>query len=255
MQVTGTAALVTGGASGLGAATAAALAAGGATVFALDLPAALEAAPAVDGVTYVAADVTDAGRSGRRRPGCRVRGAAAPRGELRGHRPLGPDPGPQGRPRPRRCTPRWSRSTWSARSPCCAWPPSRSPRTEPDDAGPARRDRQHRLDRGVRRAGRPGRLRLLQGRRRRPDAARGPRPGPARHPGQHDRPRDHGARPCWPPVSRRVPRPRWPAAVPFPQRLGRPDEYAQLVLMPSSTRTTSTARSIRLDGALRMAPR
>ncbi len=59
MQVKDTAALVTGGASGLGAATAAALAAKGATVFALDLPQAIEGAPEVDGVSYVPADVTD----------------------------------------------------------------------------------------------------------------------------------------------------------------------------------------------------
>ena len=60
MHVENTAAIVTGGASGLGAATAGALAAAGAHVFALDLPAALQDAPAVDGVTYVATDVTDA---------------------------------------------------------------------------------------------------------------------------------------------------------------------------------------------------
>ncbi|OLF18412.1 SDR family NAD(P)-dependent oxidoreductase [Actinophytocola xanthii] len=60
MQINGIAALVTGGASGLGGATARALAEAGATVFALDLPAAIEQAPAVEGITYVAADVTDA---------------------------------------------------------------------------------------------------------------------------------------------------------------------------------------------------
>jgi NAD(P)-dependent dehydrogenase (short-subunit alcohol dehydrogenase family) len=59
MQLTDTAAIVTGGASGLGAATARALAEKGARVFALDLPASIENAPAVDGVTYVATDVTD----------------------------------------------------------------------------------------------------------------------------------------------------------------------------------------------------
>jgi NAD(P)-dependent dehydrogenase (short-subunit alcohol dehydrogenase family) len=59
MQITDTSAVVTGGASGLGGATAAALAAGGARVFALDLPAAIEKAPRVDGVTYVATDVTE----------------------------------------------------------------------------------------------------------------------------------------------------------------------------------------------------
>src|SRR5689334_16988773 len=59
MQVSGIAAVVTGGASGLGGATAQALAGGGASVFALDLPGAIEKAPEVAGVKYVAADVTD----------------------------------------------------------------------------------------------------------------------------------------------------------------------------------------------------
>ncbi|CAM3614122.1 SDR family NAD(P)-dependent oxidoreductase [Kibdelosporangium persicum] len=58
MQVSGIAAVVTGGASGLGGATAQALAKQGAKVFALDLPGAIEKADAVDGITYVAADVT-----------------------------------------------------------------------------------------------------------------------------------------------------------------------------------------------------
>ena len=59
MQISDCSALVTGGASGLGAATASALASRGATVFGLDLPGALESAGAVDGVTLLAADVTD----------------------------------------------------------------------------------------------------------------------------------------------------------------------------------------------------
>lgn len=59
MQLENTAAIVTGAASGLGAATAAALAAQGAQVFGLDLAGSIEDAPAVDGVTYVATDVTD----------------------------------------------------------------------------------------------------------------------------------------------------------------------------------------------------
>jgi len=59
MQISDTAAIVTGGASGLGAATARALAAAGARVFALDLPAAVERAEPVDGIGYVGADVTD----------------------------------------------------------------------------------------------------------------------------------------------------------------------------------------------------
>lgn len=59
MRIEGCSAVVTGGASGLGRATAAALAARGAAVFALDLPRAVEAADAVEGVTLLAADVTD----------------------------------------------------------------------------------------------------------------------------------------------------------------------------------------------------
>lgn len=60
VEISGTAALVTGGASGLGAATAARLAAAGVTVFGLDLPQSIERAgdsvPA--GVTLIPADVT-----------------------------------------------------------------------------------------------------------------------------------------------------------------------------------------------------
>ena len=59
MELTNTSAIVTGGASGLGAATAAALAAGGSAVYALDLAASIEAAPDVDGVTYIETDVTN----------------------------------------------------------------------------------------------------------------------------------------------------------------------------------------------------
>lgn len=57
MQLENTSAIVTGGASGLGAATAKALADRGVQVFALDLK--VDEAPAVDGVTYVATDVTE----------------------------------------------------------------------------------------------------------------------------------------------------------------------------------------------------
>jgi NAD(P)-dependent dehydrogenase (short-subunit alcohol dehydrogenase family) len=58
MQIENTAAIVTGAASGLGAATARALADRGARVFGFDLPAAVETA-AADGVTFVPVDVTD----------------------------------------------------------------------------------------------------------------------------------------------------------------------------------------------------
>ena len=59
MEITGTAAVVTGAASGLGAATAAALAERGATVLGLDLPASIERATPTPGVTLVPADVTE----------------------------------------------------------------------------------------------------------------------------------------------------------------------------------------------------
>lgn len=59
MQINDTAAVVTGGASGLGAATAAALAAKGAKVFALDLPAAIDKATGGERISYLPADVTD----------------------------------------------------------------------------------------------------------------------------------------------------------------------------------------------------
>jgi NAD(P)-dependent dehydrogenase (short-subunit alcohol dehydrogenase family) len=59
MKLDNTAAIVTGGASGLGAATAQALTKQGARVFAFDLPASLSNAPEVDGVEYVEVDVTD----------------------------------------------------------------------------------------------------------------------------------------------------------------------------------------------------
>jgi len=57
MQLENTAAIVTGGASGLGGATAQALAAKGAVVYALDLD--IVDAPEIIGVSYVATDVTD----------------------------------------------------------------------------------------------------------------------------------------------------------------------------------------------------
>ncbi|GAB3556624.1 NAD(P)-dependent dehydrogenase (short-subunit alcohol dehydrogenase family) [Actinopolyspora lacussalsi] len=60
MLLNDTAAIVTGGASGLGAATARELAANGARVFAVDLPDAVANAAEVDGVAHTAADVTDA---------------------------------------------------------------------------------------------------------------------------------------------------------------------------------------------------
>ncbi len=79
MQIAGTAALVTGAASGLGAATAAALAEQGAVVTGIDLPRAIEAAPRPPaGVSLVVADVTS-----EEQVGAAVRAAAAGPAPLR----------------------------------------------------------------------------------------------------------------------------------------------------------------------------
>ncbi len=59
MRLEGTAAVVTGAASGLGAATATALAAQGARVVGFDLPGAVEAAAPIEGVELLDVDVTD----------------------------------------------------------------------------------------------------------------------------------------------------------------------------------------------------
>lgn len=59
MNLENTAAVVTGGASGLGAATTRALSERGVEVYGLDLPHAIDDAEPVDGVTLVPADVTD----------------------------------------------------------------------------------------------------------------------------------------------------------------------------------------------------
>ncbi|MFE7228340.1 SDR family NAD(P)-dependent oxidoreductase [Nocardioides sp. NPDC057577] len=63
MQLDGTSSIVTGAASGLGQATAAALAARGTRVFGLDLD--VSSAPPVENVTYVQTDVTDPEEVGR----------------------------------------------------------------------------------------------------------------------------------------------------------------------------------------------
>ncbi len=59
MKLDDVSAIVTGAASGLGLATARRLAEHGARVFGLDLPAAVRSGAAPDGVTWVAADITD----------------------------------------------------------------------------------------------------------------------------------------------------------------------------------------------------
>lgn len=77
MKINGTTAIVTGGASGLGNATARALAKKGAYVYAFDLAPAIARAEEVEGISWVEADVTDpeSVRAGVRRA---VEGGAGP---------------------------------------------------------------------------------------------------------------------------------------------------------------------------------
>ena len=119
--------------------------------------------------------------------------------------------------------------------------------------GRARRGRDDCLDRRLRRPDRPDRLRGLEGRRRRADAARGTRPRAPGHPRLHDRARASSTRRCSP----RCPSRRAGALgeqMPFPPRLGRPAEYAALACQIAEN-TMLNGEVIRLDGALRMAPR
>ena len=184
MEITGTAAVVTGAASGLGAATAAALAERGATVLGLDLPAAIERATPVPRVTLVPADVTeeDPVRNALAQLDARP---AADRGELRGHRPVGAHPGPAGAARPGPVPHRAQGQPAGHVQRAAAG--RRGDR--PPGAGrerPARGGGEHRVDRGVRGPDRPGGLRRVQGRGGRHDGDRGPGPGPVRDPGgQH----------------------------------------------------------------------
>ena len=108
------------------------------------------------------------------------------------------------------------------------------------------------LGRRLRGPDRPGRLLGVQGRRRRPDAARRARPRPARRPGVRDRARAvrHAAMQTLPDAAREA----LGNAAPFPQRLGRPDEFAELVVAIARNPMLN-GETIRLDGALRLAPR
>ena len=145
--------------------------------------------PAVDGVTHLAVDVTDAEQVQccRRHRGSQG-GAAAQRGQLRRHRPsmriLGRK-GPHDLDLLRR-----GRSGQPDRLLQRAHPRGREDRSDrAARARPARLHRQHRIGCGLRGADRPGGVRLLQSRHRRPHAAGGPRPRAVRHPRQHHRPR------------------------------------------------------------------
>ncbi len=188
MQIDGRNALVAGGASGLGAATARALHAAGANVTIADLNPDRGAALADElGAGFVAADVTDA-----EQVATAVAHAAGDDGLwisvcCAGIGSAEKIAGQQGPARVRELRERDPHQ------------PARdlqraAPRGDGDAGQRARRRRrarrvhQHGVDRGLRRADRPGRLLGVQGRDRRPHAAGGARPRPERDPRVHDRP-------------------------------------------------------------------
>ena len=183
MDIKGAAAIVTGGASGLGEATARRLKAAGAVVTILDFNGDKGDALAKElGVKFVKADVTDseqvaeavavAAEDAPLRVGvnCAGTGTAV--------RTIGKDGTPHLRSE-------WDRvlginllGTFLTMS----HEASQIYKSEPMADGRARRHHQHRVGRRLRRPDRPAGLRRLQGRRGRHDAARRPRPLGGRHP-------------------------------------------------------------------------
>ena len=252
MEIAGSAALVTGAASGLGAATAAALAARGASVYGLDLEKSLAGATAPDGRDTAAGRRHRGGRGAcGAGPDRRRRAAAAARGQLRGHRAGGADlsrRGPHDLDLFRTVVGVNLVGTFNVVR-LAAAAMSRLPADADGQRGVVD---QHGLDRGVRGAGRPGGVRGVEGggRRHDGDAAR----DLAQHgirviaiaPGIVDTPMMAGM-----PDEVRA---GLAASVPFPQRLARPEEYARLVLMIAA-HDYLNGETIRMDGALRMGPR
>ena len=188
MEIEGANALVAGGASGLGAATARRLHEAGANVTIADLNPERGSALADElGASFVAADVTDAEQVEAAVDAGRGRGRAADLGLLRRDR-LGREG--RGQPRPARFRavrhrdprqPDRHLQRAAARRGGDARQRARRP-------GRARRLHQHGLDRRLRRPDRPDRLLGLQGRDRRHDAAGRARPRAVRHPRLRDRP-------------------------------------------------------------------
>ena len=190
MKLSGVAAIVTGGGSGLGRATAEALAAKGAKVAVFDLnsAAAEEAAKAVGGLAVVG-DVADEASAG-----AAIAKAAAAHGARAGARQLRRHRHGQTRRRPRRASPAARLREGDPRQPDrqLQHDPARG-RGDGQARTDRRRARRHHLDglgRGLRRPDRPGGLFRLQGRGGGDDVA--------------DRARTGADRPCGSTRSRRA---------------------------------------------------
>lgn len=251
MDLRNASALVTGAASGLGAATAHALAERGTSVYGLDLAHTVASAEAVDGVTLVGADVTSGdevaaalARINSDGPCCALpstaRASHRPRASFRsGDRTTSAvRQRAQGEPaRDVQCDAVGRRGDGRVRT--------RRPRA-------ARGHRQRRLGGRVRGAGRPDRLRRVEGRGRRHDRHRRTRPRPfgirvvTVAPGIVDTPMMTS-------FSDEVRR-GLATSVTFPQRLAAPSEFARLVTMVVE-HDYLNGETIRMDGALRMTAR
>ena len=253
MDLTGASALVTGGASGLGLATARRLAAAGAAVTIVDLPTSAGADAAAElGGTFAAADVTDpeqvaaavqvAAASGPLRVVVNCAGIAPPAKVL----------DREGNPSPLDGFEQIIRVNLIGTYNVIAQASAVMARTEPSRQRGSRRHRQHRERRGLRRTDRPAGLLGQQGRRARDDAADRPRTRPLRHPGRHDRPGDHGDADARRPAAGGAGLARRAGALPRPARTTRRIRVARA---RSGRNGYLNGETIRLDGAIRMAPR
>ena len=252
MLIEGARALVCGGASGLGAATARRLHAGGAHVTIADVDAERgEALGAELGARFVACDVTDPAQVDEAVIAARADGvlriAVTCAGIGWAEKTAGRN-GPHGvEPFHRVVAVNLLGSFHLLRAAGAAML-----RNERRRRRRGRRDRDDRVDRGLRRPDRPDRLRGVQGRRGRHDAAGRARPRRQRirvctiAPGLFDTPLLAGL-----PEEARA---ALGAQVPHPARLGDPEEYAALAAHIVENPMLN-GEVVRLDGALRMPPR
>ncbi len=255
MEVAGKSALVAGGASGLGEATARALVAAGAAVTIADLNAEKGEALAAElgpSATFVQADVTDedavsaaVAQAAAHDDGLRISVCCAGIG--------------------------WAERVAHKRGPhnleffsnvvkvnligtfnVLRLAAAAMSENEPDRGGRARRLHQHRLDRRLRRPDRPDRLRRLEGRHRRHDPARGPRHGLARRPRRHHRPRPLRHAAAGRPARGGAHRPGRRHPLPLPPR---PPRGVRRLVGQIVANPMLNGETIRLDGALRMPPK
>ena len=117
----------------------------------------------------------------------------------------------------------------------------------------ARRDRQHRLGGGRGRPDRPGGLHRLQGRRRRPDPGGGARPVARKASAATPSCPASSTPRCWPARRSRCATP-WARRCRSPSASAVPEEYASLA-MEMIQNGYFNGEDVRLDGAIRMAPR